>query len=87
MCATPALFTSATVGPRELREVADLAQMVHAHLDHRVAVLVAQAQQRERHADVVVEIAGGGEHRVVARLPRAGSRPASPSPWSCRCCR
>ena len=39
------------------RQPRDLARMVHAQLDHADAVLRAQAQQRQRHADVVVEVA------------------------------
>ncbi len=48
---------------RDAREVIDLAGVVHAHLDHRVAMVLAQLEQGERHADVVVEVALGGEHR------------------------
>ena len=47
---------------REPAEVADLARVVHAHLDHRAAVAGAQLEQRERQADVVVQIAARGEH-------------------------
>ena len=50
--------------PRQTGEVADLAEMVHAHLDHRIAVRRAQRQQRQRQADVVVEVAGGGVHGI-----------------------
>ena len=37
--------------------------MVGAHLDHRVAVFRVQAQQGQRHADIVVEVALGGQGR------------------------
>ena len=60
--------------------------MVHAELDHAGAVLRAQPQQRQRHADIVVEIAFGRE-RARRRARRAGSPRSSASPWSCRCCR
>ena len=39
----------------------DFAGGVGAQLDHRLAVLGVQTQQRERHADVVVEVAVGGQ--------------------------
>ena len=41
----------------------DLASRAGTHLDHRRAVLAAQFQQRQRHADVVVEVALGRQHR------------------------
>ncbi|EWS52529.1 hypothetical protein X551_04683 [Methylibium sp. T29] len=51
------------------RELGDLADVVHAQLDDRRAVpgvgVLAQPQQRERHADVVVEVALGRECRVA----------------------
>ena len=71
MCARCALFTSATRGRGDAREVVDLAQVVHAHLDHGVAMVLAQPQQHERHADVVVEVALGGEHVVAPAAVRA----------------
>ena len=43
----------------ERGERGDLARMVHAELDHRGAVGGAQAEQGQRHADMVVEVAGG----------------------------
>ena len=49
------------VGIRPRREARDLAQVVHPRLDHGVAVLRGEAQQRERHAHFVVEIALGLE--------------------------
>jgi len=53
---------------RQLAEVGDLAEMVHAHLDHRIAVLLAQAQQHQRYADMVVEVATGGEDGLGANM-------------------
>ena len=41
------------------RQRADLAGVVHAHFEHADAASVGQAQDGERHADVVVEIADG----------------------------
>ena len=55
-------------GPGEPREVVDLPLVVHAHLDHGEVMALAQLEQRERHADVVVEIALGREDL----LARAG---------------
>ena len=63
-CSRCALFTSAIVGRAKRRELRGLAAMVHAELDHRGPVLAPQAQQRERQADRVVEVAFGGEHVV-----------------------
>jgi hypothetical protein len=45
-------------GRAPARQHLDLARVVHAELDHRHAVQArAQAQQRQRHADVVVQVA------------------------------
>ena len=86
-CSRCALLTSATVGACDRGQRGDLARMVHAEFDHGGAVrVVAQPQQRQRHADVVVEVAGGGQRRVAAAR-RAGWTRSSASPWSCRCCR
>ncbi len=61
--------------------------MVHAELDDRRRdAAVAQAQQRQRQADVVVEVAFGGE-RLIAEPRRERSPRSSASPSSCRCCR
>ena len=48
--------------PGQAGEVADLAKMVHAHFDHRVAMRGGEAKQRQRQADIVVEVARGGVH-------------------------
>ena len=48
----------------------DFAGVVRAHFNHRIAVFVAQTQQGERHADVVVQVADGGQ-RLPARLQQA----------------
>ena len=48
----------------------DFAGMVRAHFDYRIAVFVTQAQQGERHADVVVQVADGGQ-RLPACLQQA----------------
>ncbi|MDT4829024.1 hypothetical protein FQZ97_624320 [compost metagenome] len=52
-------------GRRHGRQLRDLAGMVHAQFEHGGPVLRTQAQQRQRHADIVVEVAGGGQ---AARL-------------------
>ncbi len=59
--------------PRQACQVGDLAGVVHAHLDHGGAMTGAQPQQHQRQADVVVEVADGGQHRfhrlqIVATL-------------------
>jgi hypothetical protein len=59
-CSRCALLTSATVGWR-WRPAGDLAGVVHAQLDHRGGGARPQAQQRQRHADVVVEVALRGQ--------------------------
>ena len=53
-------------GLRDVREIGDLALVVHAQLDRAPAVRLAHAQERERQADVVVEVAGSGEDRAFA---------------------
>ena len=45
-----------------------LAEMVHAHFNHGITVVFAQIQQSERQADVVVEIARRGQHRIRAEF-------------------
>ncbi len=55
------------VGVRPLREPGDLAQMVHPALDGRVAVLLAEAQESERDADLVVQVSIGLERRACRR--------------------
>jgi hypothetical protein len=49
--------------------------VIHAHLDHRIAVLVAQLKQHQRHADVVIEIAARGQNAGFGiRDPGSGAR-------------
>ena len=50
----------------DAREAGDLAAMIHAELDGAPAVRRPHLEQRERHADVVIQVAGGGEHRLIA---------------------
>jgi hypothetical protein len=62
-CSRCALLTSATWA-RHGRQQRDLARVVHAQLDHGqqgAVQALAQAQQGQRHADVVVEVARGGQ--------------------------
>ena len=68
-CSRCALLTRVTVGRAIVASARDLAGMVHAELDHRGAMRRAQAQQGQRQADVVVEVAFGGEAGVA--LPGA----------------
>ncbi len=51
------------VRPSQSGQIGDLAMMVGAHLDHRIAMFRIQAQQGQRHADIVVEVALGGQGR------------------------
>ncbi len=53
--------------PRELHEVGHFAGAIGADFDHRVTVRAIEAVQRERHADVVVEVAARRE-RVARAL-------------------
>ena len=46
---------------RQGRRPGDLAEMIGAQLDHAVLVGIAQAQQRHRQAEIVVEVAVIGE--------------------------
>ncbi|MDT4834126.1 hypothetical protein FQZ97_677600 [compost metagenome] len=59
-------------GLGERGEIGDFAGVVHAQLDHREAVVLAQAQQRERHADVVVQIALRGMGGVASGRAQDG---------------
>jgi hypothetical protein len=55
-----------------MREIVDLAEMVHTHLDHRITMLRTQLEQRERHADVIVEIALRRKNGLIA--PRSSTQ-------------
>ncbi len=57
-------------GQRQPGEHRDLARVAGPQLDRRGAMLGCQAQQGERHAPVVVEIALGLEHRARGRQHR-----------------
>jgi hypothetical protein len=46
-------------------QVGDFTGMVHAHLDHRRTVRGIQAEQRERQADVVVQVAARRQHGIA----------------------
>ncbi len=50
----------------DLREQRRFARMIHAEFDHRQLMCGVQTEQRERQADVVVEIARRRETRVCA---------------------
>ena len=68
----------------DLRQVADLADVVRAHLEDEVLVIFLGGENRERHADVVVEALG--RHRALELHGRAPRRSGTWC-WSCRCCR
>jgi hypothetical protein len=51
--------------PHQRRQLRDLAGVVHAELDDAGAVRFAQAQQGQRHADVVVQVALGREGSIA----------------------
>ena len=53
-------------GARELHQVGDFTGAIGADLDHRVAMRGVEPMQRERHADVIVEIAAGRERGAAA---------------------
>ena len=44
---------------RYVRQIANFAGMIHAHFDDGGAAVVRQAQNRKRHAEVIVVIADG----------------------------
>ena len=47
------------------RQLCNFAGMVHAHLQHSNAMRCRQAQQIQRHADGVVEVAACGQRRIT----------------------
>src|SRR5690606_41722432 len=55
----------------DAHQMSDLALMIRAHLDDGETMLRGEAQQRERHADVSVEIAARRERRADARENRS----------------
>ena len=56
------------IGSGDAGERIELAEMVHAHFDNGITLLRPQGKQGERQADMVVEIAGGGQHSRFAEL-------------------
>ena len=52
----------------QIGQISDLAGMVHAQFHHRNTLFGAQAQDRERQADVVVEVALRGEITALAAV-------------------
>ena len=83
MWAVPTFVITPTVGSAIAASRRDLAAVVHAELDHEVAMRRVAAEERQRQAELVVQVALGGEARP--ERPR-GSRRTSPWSWSCRCC-
>ena len=61
-------------GPGDPREIRCFPGMVHPDLDHRRAVLAAQAEQRQRQADLVVEVAVGCQHVRLAPVLAQATR-------------
>jgi hypothetical protein len=59
-------------GLRDARQHGDLARVVHAQFDDRGLVRCAQLQDRQRHADVVVQVAGRRVRRVAERGTQDG---------------
>ena len=49
-------------------ELCDFARVVHPEFDHADAVFAAQAQDGQRHANVVVQVALRGQRRAVRRM-------------------
>ena len=64
-CASPTLVHTRTSGSAMPDERADLARVIHPELDDRDVRRVAQLEQRQRQADVVVQIARVPEHAVA----------------------
>jgi hypothetical protein len=60
---------------RELSQRGHLAGAIRADLDHRVAMRWLEPMQRQRHADVIVEVAA---RRQRARRGARGSPRSSP---------
>ena len=52
-------------GAGDVGQVGDLARVVHAQLDHRRLMRGGEAQQRQRQAHVVVEVALRGQGRIA----------------------
>ena len=59
----PDVGDDADVRVRPLREARDLAEVVHPALDGRETMLGTQAEQRQRYANFVVEVALGLQGR------------------------
>ena len=59
-------------GLRHGGQFGNFAGVVHAKLDHTRLVRGSQAQQRQRHADIVVEIAFGGKCLLAPELLQDG---------------
>ena len=52
----------------DIGQVGNFARMVHAHFDHGAVMFATQLQQGQWQADIVVEIAGRGQHAVLAEV-------------------
>ena len=49
---------------RQTGQIGDFTRMIGAHLNHCVGMFPTQLQQRQRHADVVIEITLGCQRRA-----------------------
>src|SRR5699024_2106799 len=52
----------ANIGPGNIGQPGNIARLAGAHFDHGMAMLFIQPGQRQRHAQLVVVIALGGQH-------------------------
>ena len=69
-CSAPALVIMPTDGRASSRQRRHFPGAIGAHLDDREAMLGREAQQRQRHADVIVEVAA--RRQAVAGLAENG---------------
>jgi hypothetical protein len=60
------LVTIATLGFASAASIRDLPRVIHSELDRAVAMRFAHAEQRQRHADIGVQVASRRERPLVA---------------------
>ena len=60
----PRVVHQGYVGTRQTRETADLARMIHAHLDHSATMRGIQLKQHQWHANLIIEVASRRQHRA-----------------------
>ena len=71
-CTSATIVHTRTSGSAMPDQQADLARVVHPEFDHRDLGPVAKLEQRQRQADVVVEVAVVAEHPVAGRPSSVG---------------